>query len=188
MPVHLPDTVDAAVAQLAEDRDRHRVGRRHRPDGRGERRPSSARPAPSWSSTGSPSSGRGDATPPSRRSRSVRQSATGSWRPDRSPSCSRRSPRRRGRSVRRRSATPARSAATSGPARRPATDFPVLAALDAVVELARTGRSANDAGHRLHGRREAHGAGAGRDDRVDHAAARRRLAGIRQGRVSATRW
>ncbi len=139
MPVHLPDTVDAAVAQLAEDPTATRVGRGHRPHGRGERRPSPTRP---HRGGGQPDRGAAFVAPQrrrGRRSRSAPRSATGRWRPDRSPSCSPRSPRRRGPSAPHRSAMPARSAATSGPARRRATGFRCWRHWMRVVEFAGPG-------------------------------------------------
>ncbi len=187
MPVHLPDTVEAAVAQLAEDADRHRVGGRHRRDGRGERRASTARPhrrgrqpdrrapvvatqrcrADGHDRCGGQLSGVGD--------RTARRAVPGA----RAGGADRRFPTDPQRRHARREpgdllASRRRTSRAGGAGRRRG--------------VGRTGRSANDAGHRLHGRREAHGAGAGRDDRVGHAAARARAGRDTPRSGFATRW
>ena len=137
MPVHLPDTVDAAVAQLAED-PTATVLAGHRSDGRGERRAPTARPL-----RGGGQPDRGASVMATQRRGPDRHDRRHGQLPgvgDRSAGGS--GPRARpgrGPSVRRRSATPERSAATSGRARRRAKRLPVLAALDGKVELAGPG-------------------------------------------------
>ena len=162
-------SMDDAVSALGDASGRARARRRHRPDGRGQRGPPAVAGDETVvvASTASPSCASWTHRSGSRRTLRIGAGVTYAELPSRAArrAACRRWPRPRARSGRRRSATPARSAATSARARRPATGCPVLAALDAIVELRRRRRRAHAAGRRVHGRGQAHGARARRADR-----------------------
>ena len=80
--------------------------------------------------------------------------------------------------------SPARSAATSPRARRPATGCRCCRRSTPIVELTGRRRRSHDVGARVHGRGQAHRARARRADHRGHGAAARRLAGLRQGRCA----
>ena len=136
MTVALPTAIDEALAALADDPAAAGAGGRHRRDGRGQRR------------TGPDVVGRGLRDVAElrtwrrgrrRRSCSAPASPTPTSWPTTWPCSCRRWPRRPAPSGRLRSATPAPSAATSPPPRRPATRCRCWPRSTPTVELARSG-------------------------------------------------
>ena len=181
-----PSTLDEALAALGAASRRARARRRHRPDGRDQQGPPPLAGDETVVArrTGSPSCGRGSHDPAAGDAcASAPASPTpSSLAPPLADAAAGARPRRRAPSARRRSATRRRSAATSATCSPAGDGLPVLAALDATVELRRPDGDARRAGRRVHDRRQAHRPAARRADHGGHRAGARRLAGLRQGR------